>query len=117
MLTPAGRDELYDWMRELVAKPQHEYPHFGVALSLLAVLSPTESVELLTQRDAALAAEAEEIGATIKTATDEGVAWVFLIEEEYRLAVLDAETPFRHRSHRVAQAAGLHPEMARGIRE
>lgn len=93
-LTPAGRAELYDWMRELVATPQHEYPHFGVALSLLAVLSPIESVELLTQRDAALAAEADEIGATIRTATDEGVAWVFLIEEEYRLAVLGAERRF-----------------------
>src|ERR1700716_2805905 len=49
-LTDAGRAELHDWMRELVAKPQHEYPQFGVALSLLAVLAPNESVELLGQR-------------------------------------------------------------------
>src|SRR4029453_4531019 len=34
-LTDAGREELFDWMRELVASPQHEYPQFGVALSLL----------------------------------------------------------------------------------
>ena len=49
-LTPDGRAELYDWMRELLADPQHEYPQFGVALSLLSVISPTEAVELLGRR-------------------------------------------------------------------
>ena len=34
-ITDAGRTELYDWMRELVTTPVHEYPSFGVALSLL----------------------------------------------------------------------------------
>jgi DNA-binding PadR family transcriptional regulator len=93
-LTDEGRHELYDWMRELVAQPQHEYPHFGVALSLLSVLSPTEAVELLGRRSAALTAEIDEVRATVKTAADGGVAWVFLVEEEYRLAVLDAECRF-----------------------
>jgi DNA-binding PadR family transcriptional regulator len=93
-LTDAGRDELYDWMRELVAQPRHEYPQFGVALSLLSVLSPTEAVELLTQRLAALSGESDEIRATVRTAAEGGVAWVFLVEEEYRLAVLDAESRF-----------------------
>jgi DNA-binding PadR family transcriptional regulator len=93
-LTDEGRHELYDWMRELVAQPRHEYPHFGVALSLLSVLSPSESVELLGQRLAALTDETDEIRATIRTATEGGVAWVFLVEEEYRLAVLDAECGF-----------------------
>jgi DNA-binding PadR family transcriptional regulator len=94
VLTDEGRHELYDWMRELVAQPRHEYPHFGVALSLLSVLSPSESVELLGQRLAALTDETDEIRATIRTATEGGVAWVFLVEEEYRLAVLDAECGF-----------------------
>ena len=43
-ITDAGRTELYDWMRELVATPVHEYPSFGVALSLLTVLPPEETV-------------------------------------------------------------------------
>jgi DNA-binding PadR family transcriptional regulator len=93
-LTGEGRDELYDWMRELVAQPRHEYPEFGVALSLLSVLSPTEAVELLTQRLAALAGEIDEIRATVQTAADAGVAWVFLVEEDYRLALVDAESRF-----------------------
>jgi DNA-binding PadR family transcriptional regulator len=93
-LTDEGRDELYDWMRELVAQPRHEYPEFGVALSLLSVLSPTEAVELLTQRLAALADEIDEIRAAVQTAVDAGVAWVFLVEEDYRLALVDAESRF-----------------------
>jgi DNA-binding PadR family transcriptional regulator len=93
-LTDEGRDEFYDWMRELVAQPRHEYPQFGVALSLLSVLSPAEAVELLTQRLAALTEETDEIRATVQAATEDGLPWVFLVEEEYRLAVLDAESRF-----------------------
>jgi DNA-binding PadR family transcriptional regulator len=93
-LSDVGRHEFYDWMRELVAQPRHEYPQFGVALSLLSVLSPTEAVELLGRRLVALADEIDAIRATVQTAADGGVAWVFLVEEEYRLAVLDAESRF-----------------------
>ncbi|MFF5259042.1 PadR family transcriptional regulator [Actinomadura viridis] len=93
-LTDAGREELYDWLRELVAQPREEYPLFGAALSLLSVLSPAEAVELLGRRLAALDAQAEETRAGVRAATEQGVAWVFLVEEEYRLAVLDAERGF-----------------------
>jgi DNA-binding PadR family transcriptional regulator len=93
-LTDEGRHELYDWMRELVAQPWHEYPQFGVALSLLSVLPPTEASGLLSQRLVALAAETEEIRATVRKTLEGGVPWVFLVEEEYRLALLDAESRF-----------------------
>lgn len=93
-LTDAGRDELFDWLRELVAHPQDEYPQFGVALSLLSVLPPDEAVELLGRRLEALAAELDEIRATMRATTEAGVPWVFLVEEEYRLALLDAESAF-----------------------
>jgi DNA-binding PadR family transcriptional regulator len=93
-LTDEGRHELYDWLRELVAQPWHEYPQFGVALSLLSVLSPTEAVELLGERLVALGEEADEIRAAVRTAADGGLPWVFLVEEEYRLALLDAESRF-----------------------
>src|SRR6266540_3776366 len=49
-LTDAGRRELRDWLRELVEQPQHEYPQFVAALSLIAVLPPGEVVELLARR-------------------------------------------------------------------
>jgi hypothetical protein len=41
-----------------------------------------------------LTGEIDEIRATVRSATEGGVAWVFLVEEEYRLAVLDAECRF-----------------------
>src|ERR687893_3270014 len=49
-LTDAGRRELRDWLRDLVEEPQHEYPHFVAALSLIAALPPGEVVELLGRR-------------------------------------------------------------------
>ena len=91
-LTDAGRAEFYDWMRELVADPVHEYPQFGVALSLVSVIAPAEAAELLRRRLAALADEAGEIRATVKAAADGGLLWVFLVEEEYRLALVEAES-------------------------
>lgn len=93
-LTADGKAELYDWLRDLVAHPEHEFPKFGVALSLLVVLSPADAVDLLGTRLAALTEEAEQIRADVKASTDGGLAWVFVVEEEYRLAVLDAEARF-----------------------
>jgi DNA-binding PadR family transcriptional regulator len=93
-LTDDGRRELYDWMAELVAEPRHEYPQFGVALSLLSVLSPADAVELLTRRSAALETEIESVRGEIQAASAQGVQWVFLIEDDYRLALLQAEHRF-----------------------
>ncbi|MBB5868917.1 DNA-binding PadR family transcriptional regulator [Allocatelliglobosispora scoriae] len=93
-ITDDGRREFFDWMRELVATPQQAYPPFGVALSLLSVLPPAEAGELLTARLAALGAEIDAIRAGITAATGDGLAWVFLVEEEYALALLEAEHRF-----------------------
>lgn len=93
-LTASGRRELDDWMRDLLARPEREYPVFLVALSLLAVLPPTETVELLGRRLAVLDEEAAEIRATVRKAADDKVHWVFLIEEDYRLATLKTEQRF-----------------------
>src|SRR5215468_5203600 len=48
-LTPAGLDELRDWMRELLRDPAKEYPQFEGALCLMPVLPPDEVVSLLRQ--------------------------------------------------------------------
>jgi DNA-binding PadR family transcriptional regulator len=90
-LTDAGRDELYDWMRELVREPAHEYPQFGVALSLISVLDPVEAVELLGTRAGALTRTIDASRTVIGKAAAEGVEWIFLVEEEYRIALLEAE--------------------------
>jgi DNA-binding PadR family transcriptional regulator len=96
-LTDAGRDELRDWLRELVEEPRHEYPHFVAALSLIAALPPDEVVELLGRRLRALAAQRAETRELIDTTLATGVHPLFLVEEEYRLALLDAESSFVER--------------------
>jgi DNA-binding PadR family transcriptional regulator len=93
-LTDDGKAELYDWLRDLVAKPEHEFPKFGVALSLLVVLSPADAIDLLHQRLTALTEETDQIRADVKDSVDGGLQWVFVVEEEYRLAVLEAEIRF-----------------------
>ncbi|SDL46659.1 DNA-binding transcriptional regulator, PadR family [Nonomuraea maritima] len=93
-ITEAGRDELYDWMRALVAVPYEEYPHFGVALSLLAVLAPAEATELLGRRLATLGEQAEETRGVLRQAVEDDVPWVFLAEERYRLSLVEAEIRF-----------------------
>jgi DNA-binding PadR family transcriptional regulator len=93
-LTDAGRDELRDWLRELVQQPQHEYPAFVAALSLIAALPPSEVLDLLRTRLTQLAGQQAEIRGLIGTARADGVPGLFLIEEEYRLALLAAESAF-----------------------
>jgi DNA-binding PadR family transcriptional regulator len=96
-LTDAGRNELRDWLRELVEEPQHEYPHFVAALSLIAALPPSEVVELLGRRLGRLAEQRAEIRELIDKSLAGGVHPLFMVEEEYRLALLDAESVFVER--------------------
>jgi len=96
-LTDAGRHELRDWLRELVEQPQHEYPHFVAALSLIAALPPSEVVELLGRRLGRLAEQRTEIRDLIDNALAAGVPALFLVEEDYRLALLEADCSFVER--------------------
>jgi DNA-binding PadR family transcriptional regulator len=93
-LTEAGRAEFSDWLRELVAEPQQEYPHFVAALSMIAALPPGEVVSLLRHRLDLLHQERTEIRGLIDTTLARGIPELFLIEEEYRLALLAAEIAF-----------------------
>ena len=96
-ITDAGRDEQRDWLRELVEVPEHEYPHFVAALSLIAALPAGEVVALLGRRLRRLAEQRAEVRSRIDRTVAGGLHPLFLVEEEYRLAVLDAEYAFIER--------------------
>lgn len=96
-ITDAGRAELRDWMRDLVEHPRHEYPEFVAALSLIAALPPSEVLPLLRRRLDRLATQRDEIRTLVDRTLAEGVAPLFLVEEEFRLALIDAETAFVER--------------------
>lgn len=92
-ITPAGRAELVDWVRELLSTPEPEQSRFVAALSVIAVLSPAEAADLLSQRLDALEKGLAARRAALAEAARE-VPRLFLIEEEYELAVAEAETGF-----------------------
>ena len=93
-LTDAGRDELRDWLGELVEQPQHEYPAFVAALSVISALPPSQVLGLLRTRLGHLDEQRAEARRLIDTARADGVPGLFLIEEEYRLALLAADSAF-----------------------
>ena len=93
-LTDAGHRELHDWMREEVSTPHQEFPRFMAALSLLGVIPPAEAAELLRVRLTALDAQIEAVRVEMRAAMEHGLDRVFLMEEEYRLALMDAERSF-----------------------
>ena len=96
-ITDAGRREAREWLSELIARPEHEYPHFVTALSLIAALPPDQVVPLLRARLEALAGQRAEIQGMIDSSLGQGVPRRFLVEEESRAALLDAESAFVER--------------------
>ena len=89
-ITDAGRAELRDWLRELVAEPATEFPRFEAALSVLGVLPPDEVAALLSERIRALADEVADLRRD-PSGGGPHVPRIFLIETEYALAMREAE--------------------------
>ncbi|MBO3748460.1 PadR family transcriptional regulator [Streptosporangiaceae bacterium NEAU-GS5] len=87
-LTAEGRAEAEDWVRDLVGRPEPEFPRFKAALSVLGVLHPDEATRLLNERlrllDERVAAERAGLAAL-------DMPRVFLIEAEYDVAMRQAE--------------------------
>ena len=111
-LTPAGRDELKDWMRDLLREPAKEFPQFETALSLMPVLPPDEAVALLRSRALRLANKFSQLEAQLSHIVGQDLAAmagdeqlpaplqgrkfppIFVVEGEYRLALIKAEMDF-----------------------
>jgi len=93
-LTDAGRSELHDWLRDLLGEPEHEYPSFVAALSLIGALPPSQVVPLLHHRLQRLAERTAQTRERIETVLAQGVPELFLIEEQYRVAIDGAESSY-----------------------
>jgi DNA-binding PadR family transcriptional regulator len=89
-ITDAGRAELMDWLRELLAVPEREHTSFEAALSESAVLPPDELIDLLRQRLAALEQANGQLQAELETVRAQ-IPRLFLIESEYYQALRRAE--------------------------
>jgi DNA-binding PadR family transcriptional regulator len=86
-ITEAGEATLRRWLTAMLASPAREFPEFPAALALLAILRPDEVTPLLSERVTAL----ESKLATVEGQAPPGLPRLFLIEDEYRAAMLRAE--------------------------
>ncbi|WP_367324386.1 PadR family transcriptional regulator [Streptomyces sp. HUAS ZL42] len=90
-VTEAGREEMSEWLSDLIAVPAKEYPIFETALSLMGALPPDEVVRLLEERLTTLEVQvASARGALNKL--HETLPRIFLVETEYELHMVEAQT-------------------------
>jgi DNA-binding PadR family transcriptional regulator len=89
-LTDAGREELEDWVRELISTPEPELRRFEAGLSVLGILPPDEVMSLLRQRLGLLEEAIADQRVMLAKASQE-IPRVFLVEGEYDLALREAE--------------------------
>ncbi len=93
-ITAAGSEELHAWMADLIAEPTKEYPQFEAALCLLPVLPPDEALSLLRRRAERLEENVAALTQQIASVAKQNFPPLFLVETEYRLALMKAEQRF-----------------------
>jgi DNA-binding PadR family transcriptional regulator len=89
-ITDAGRDVARQWLREMLHDTEGEYPEFIAALSILFGLEPDDARAELELRAEKLQAALDGTERGL-AAADVGLPRLFLLEEEYRKAMLEAE--------------------------
>jgi DNA-binding PadR family transcriptional regulator len=90
-ITESGRATLARWMTEMLATPAREYPEFPAALAFLPILNTREAQRQLERRVRALEEQLSQAQAQMRSANKMGLPRLFLVEEEYKQAMLLAE--------------------------
>ena len=93
-ITAEGEVEAVDWLRELIAEPVKEYPAFETGLSLLPMLTPADATMLLGDRLERLDADLRGREHERQSPQVQQLPELFLIEFDYRVAMLRAEHAF-----------------------
>lgn len=88
-ITEAGRATAREWLRDMLRTTGGEYPDFIAAVSILFGLAPDDARAQLEHRAETLAAELADTEAQLESNPE--LPRLFLLEEEYRRAVLGAE--------------------------
>jgi DNA-binding PadR family transcriptional regulator len=86
-ITDEGAAAMRRWLTAMLPAPAREFPEFPAALAFLPILDPREVRSLLERR---IAAQEERLAA-IEAQAPPGLPRLFLIEDEYRAAMLRAE--------------------------
>ncbi len=89
-ITEGGRQIARDWLREMLSDPGGHYPEFIAALSILFGLPVEDAREQLELRADRLATQLAGTERGLEAAPP-GLPRLFLLEEEYRKTMLQAE--------------------------
>ena len=89
-ITAAGRETVLGWEREMLSAPREEFPEFPAAVAHLTLLDADDVRRQLEARRDGLEQQLAEQRKAVAT-SPEGLPRVFLLEEEYLAAVLQAE--------------------------
>jgi DNA-binding PadR family transcriptional regulator len=91
-ITPEGREELENWLTDVLAAPVDETPVFSVAVGLLGYITQERAESALATRLVALQARIVALDATLKLAQDDlGLPRLVLLELEHAIALTSAE--------------------------
>jgi DNA-binding PadR family transcriptional regulator len=90
-LTEVGRATLDRWLDEMLGTPAREFPEFPAALAFIAVLPPARVRQRLEARKAALEERLAASRAAVDGALAAGLPRLFLLEDEYKHAMIRAE--------------------------
>jgi DNA-binding PadR family transcriptional regulator len=97
-ITSDGREELENWLADLLASPVAETPVFSVAVGLLACITQERAAAALASRQVALRAKLIALEATLRLAQDDlGLPRLVLLELEHAMALTSAELEWVHR--------------------
>ncbi len=88
-ITDQGRDTAREWLREILRTTGAEYPDFPAGVSVLTLLTPDEVRDQFETRAQAVADALAEVDEQLRGTGD--LPRLFLLEEEYRRAMLVAE--------------------------
>ena len=90
-ITDLGAREATDWLTDLLAIPQKEFPQFMAGLSFLPALPPEEVAAALRDRIQALEIRLHLNRSALAAARDAGLPRLFSIEGEDELTLAEAE--------------------------
>lgn len=89
-LTDDGRETVCEWEREMLSTPAQEFPLFPAALAFLPLLAPEDALRQLDRRALLLQGDLARLEA-LDASIAHTLPRLFLIEDEYRLAMLRTE--------------------------
>jgi DNA-binding PadR family transcriptional regulator len=89
-LTDAGRQVARQWLDQMLATPNREYPEFPVALSHLLMVTPREALPVLEQRAGRLAQTRAGLEADLEAQAGR-LPRISALETEYLHAITAAE--------------------------